>query len=418
MAPRRTGAMQDVELYRYLLGVQAPWKIEKVKLDVAKQRVDIWVIHEERLEWPCPECGTLGSLYDHAPERSWRHLDSCQFMTYLHARPPRVDCSKHGVRQVALPWAEDKSRFTLLFERLAIDVLRETDTLGATRILRISWDEAWRLMERAVQRGLLAKGSRICSHIGVDEKAVAKGHHYMTLVCDLKEGTVEYISEDRKQTSLDGYFTHFSERQRAKVEAIAMDIWDPYLASVKAFVPQAEDKIVFDRYHLMVHLCEAVNTVRKQEHRARKKEGDETLTGSKYLWLYSKENLPEKHQDRFDELKSLNLKTGRAWAIKESFRELWEYASRGWAERHFKKWYFWATHSRLKPVIQKARMVRRHIHNVLTYYAHPITNALAEGLNSKIQTIKQKACGFRNVEHFKTAIYFHCGGLNLYPATH
>jgi len=142
MAPRRTGAMQDVELYRYLLGVQAPWKIEKVKLDVAKQRVDIWVIHEERLEWPCPECGTLGSLYDHAPERSWRHLDSCQFMSFLHARPPRVDCSKHGVRQVALPWAEDKSRFTLLFERLAIDVLRETDTLGATRILRISWDEA------------------------------------------------------------------------------------------------------------------------------------------------------------------------------------------------------------------------------------------------------------------------------------
>ena len=109
----------------------------------------------------------------------------------------------------------------------------------------------------------------------------------------------------------------------------------------------------------------------------------------------------------------MNLRTGRAWAIKESFRELWEYASRGWAQRHFKKWYFWATHSRLKPIIEAARMVHKHIDNILTYYAHPITNAISEGLNSKIQTIQQNASGFRNREHLKTAIYLHCRGLTL-----
>src|SRR4030066_1743228 len=207
MASRRTGAMQDIELYRYLLGIKAPWTVKKVQFDLGNQRVDVWADHAEGLRWPCPECGILVSLYDHAAERAWRHLDSCQFMTFLHARPPRINCQEHGVRQVRLPWAEAKARFTLLFERLAIDVLRESDILGATRILRISWDEAWHILERAVERGLLAKETRVCSRIGVDEKSVGKGHQYVTVVCDLEESTVEYIADDRKQTSLESYFT-------------------------------------------------------------------------------------------------------------------------------------------------------------------------------------------------------------------
>jgi transposase len=171
--------MRDTELYRYLLGIEPPWTVERVKLDLVNQRVDIWANHEENLRWSCPECGALVTLYDHAPERSWRHLDSCQFKTFLHARPLRVNCTKHGIRQVRLPWADDKARFTLLFERLAIDVLQESDILGATRILRISWDEAWHILERAVERGLMAKEKRICPRIGVDEKSVGiRAHLY------------------------------------------------------------------------------------------------------------------------------------------------------------------------------------------------------------------------------------------------
>jgi transposase len=410
--------MQDTELYRYLLGIERPWTVERVKLDLVNQRVDVWATHEEDLRWPCPECGALVALYDHAPERSWRHLDSCQFMTFLHVRPPRVNCTGHGVRQVRLPWADAKARFTLLFERLAIDVLRESDILGVTRILRISWDEAWHILERAVERGLMAKEKRICARIGVDEKSVGKGHTYMTLVCDLEASTVEYIAEDRKQTSLDGYFQGLSQEQKEGIEAVAMDIWDPYIASVRTHLPQAEDKIVFDRYHLMTHMGKAVDEVRKKEHRVLKQVGNETLTGSKYLWLYAQENLPEKHEERFSVLKKMKLKTARAWAIKESLRDLWSYTRKGWASHHFKRWYFWATHSRLEPVIETGRMFHKYLHNVLTYFTHPITNAVTEGLNSKIQTIKKMAYGFRNREHFKTAIYFHCGGLQLYPVTH
>jgi len=410
--------MKDIELYRYLLGIEQPWTVERVTLDIEKQRVDVWVNHPEGIGWPCPECGAKGSLYDHAPERTWRHLDSCQFKTFLHARPPRINCREHGVRQARLSWAEESSRFTLLFERLAIDVLRECDILGATRILRISWDEAWHLMERAVKRGLLAKGQRGCPRIGVDEKSVGKGHKYLTLVCDLDTGTVEYLADDRQQGSLDGYYQGLSEEQRQGIEAVAMDIWDPYMASTKSYVPEAEDKMVFDRYHLMTHMGKAVDTVRKREHRALQQIGDETLSKSKYLWLYSEENLPEKHWERFEELKASHLKTARAWAMKESLRDLWNYTRKGWALAHFKRWYFWATHSRLEPVIKAARTFHRHLQNVLTYFTHRVTNAVCEGVNSKIQTIIKMAYGFRNRDHLKTAIYFHCGGLDLYPGTH
>jgi transposase len=410
--------MRDVELYRHLLGIERPWTVVSVELNVTGQRVDVWAGHAEGLRWPCPECGTELGLYDHAEERVWRHLDSCQFMTYLHARPPRVECPRHGVRQVRLPWAEVRARFTTLFERLAIEVLQATDIRGAAGILRISWDEAWHLLERAVERGRRAKPARVTPHIGIDEKAIAKGHQYLTLVSDLDRASVEFIAEDRKQLSLDSYFTALSDVQRAGIKAIAMDMWEPYLQSVRAHVPAAASKIVFDRYHLMTHIGKAVDTVRKREHRTLRAAGDETLTGSKYLWLYAEENLPAKHRPVFDGLVARPLKTARAWAIKESLRDLWSYTHRGWAVRHWKRWYFWATHSRLAPVIETARLIHRHLPNVLTYFAHPITNAVSEGLNSKIQTIKKMAYGFRNRDHFKTAIYFHCGGVDLYPATH
>jgi len=147
---------------------------------------------------------------------------------------------------------------------------------------------------------------------------------------------------------------------------------------------------VFDRFHIMKHMVEAVDSVRKAEHRRLQAAGDDTLKRSKYLWLFSAENLPERYKAWFARLKALELKTGRAWAIKESLRRLWTYRRKGWATRFWKEWYFWATHSRLRPVVKVARMLQSHLANVLTYCDHGITNATSEGLNSKIQTVKKR----------------------------
>jgi transposase len=381
--------MRDIALWTRLLALEKPWTIERLSLGDRERTLDIRLVHRRNAAFSCPECGRRAPLYDHAPARSWRHLDHGDCLTHLHAQVPRVDCPAHGIRRAHVSWALPGARFTTAFERHAIDVLLEADITGATRLLRISWDEAWHIMERAVERGLRLKERRVIAHLGVDEKAVAKRHRYVTLVCDLDRGTVEYIADDRKKTSLDAYYQSLSKEQLAGIEAVAMDMWGPFIASTAAHVPGGRSKIVFDRFHVMKHMSEAVDAVRKAEHRRLRGEGDETLKGTKYLWLYAKENLPESERGRFAALRALHLKTGRAWAIKESLRALWGYRRRGWALRHWKRWYFWATHSRLAPMVKVARMIRGHLDNVLTYFDHRITNATSEGLNSKIQTVKK-----------------------------
>ena len=411
--------MRDTELYQQLLGLAEPWTVTRVDLSVADARVDVWVDHSQRTRFACPEPGCERELFvrDHADERAWRHLDSCQFLTYLHARAPRVDCPEHGARQARLPWAEPMSRFTTLFERLAIDVLKACDVKSAAGLLRVSWDQAWHLMTRAVTRGQAVKAVTVPALMGVDEKAAGRGQDYITVVSNLATGTVEHIADERCQASLDSYFARFTPAQRERIRAVAMDMWEPYATSVRAHLSNPDSKIVFDRYHVMRYLTTAVDTVRKCEHRALAGAGDTRLTGSKYLWLYSAENLPDQHADRFAALRTTDLKTSRAWAIKESLRHFWVYHRRGWGEKHWRRWYFWATHSRLRPIIDAAKTLKRHEAGLLAYFNHKITNATAEGLNSRIQAIRVSARGYRNRENFKTAIYFHCGGLQLYPAT-
>lgn len=410
--------MKDTELYHHLLGLQEPWFVSDVQIDINGQRVDVWVEHPQGLLWPCPECGTEAALHDHGPERVWRHLDSCQFRTFLHARPPRVICPEHGVRQVRLAWAEPRSRFTLLFERFAIEVLGNTHIQAGRRILGISWDEAWHLMDRAVQRGLRLKPERIITQLGVDEKHAGAGQDYVTVVCDLKRGTVEEVTEGNNSGSLEAYFDQLTAEQRQGIEAVAMDMAGGYINAVSGRLPDGQKKIVFDRFHIMKLMNEAVDKVRRQEHKRLRQAGNPGLAGTKFLWLCGQERLPAWHQNWFASLRAAGVKTARAWAIKEMLRHLWQYKSLAWAERYWKRWYFWATHSRLKPVKKVAYTLKHFLYGVLSYCKHRITNAMTEGINSKIETLWKSACGFRNKERFRTVILFHLGGLELYPSTH
>jgi transposase len=381
--------MRDLDFMAQLLGLEDPWRVHKVALAPKDKHLDVSLEHRYGATFSCGECGQPRPIYDHLSSRRWRHLDHGEFLTWLHARVPRVSCPEHGVRQVQIPWALPGARFTLPFESHAIDTLLEADVLGASRLLNLSWDEAWHVMERAVARGLQAKKRRVRSLLGVDEKSFAKRHRYITLVCDLKRATVEYIGFDRKKTSLDAYYLSLTKKQLAGIKATAMDMWDPFIAATVDHVPQGRDKIVFDRYHIMAHMNKAVDQVRRGEHRRLRETGDNTLTGMKYLWLFAEENIPEKKAEDFEWLRSLHLSTGRAWAIKEALRYLWTYERKAEALRYWKDWYYWATHSRLKPVVTAAKTIQGHLQNVLTYFDHRITNATSEGLNSKIQAVKK-----------------------------
>src|ERR1041385_6298475 len=278
--------MQDFQLYQQILGLSEPWRVKAGKRERPGGEVRVEVECVEKV-WACPECGERMHLHEWE-RRRWRHLDSCQYKTIIEAEVPRVSCERHGTQTVAVPWAEKFGRFTRLFERLAIDLMRECSVLGACQILRINWDEADGIKQRAVQRGLERKAPGVPRRLCVDEKSAARGHDYLTIVANVEEEkpTVEHVAEGRTRESLDGYWRKFGREELERVEAVAMDMWEPYLNSTLEHVPGAEGKVIHDPFHLVKHMNEAVNAVRKQEQAQLAAAGDQTLRGSRQLWLY------------------------------------------------------------------------------------------------------------------------------------
>jgi len=406
--------MDDKELYRQILGVVAPWEIKQIELKMDHDRVDIY------LEWPhlhdgvCPECKKGCKIHDRRKERIWRHLDTCQLKTFIHCKMPRVKCPEHKTKTMKVPWAEDMSHFTRQFERIAIRFLEVSENRKKTAdILRLSWDELNLIMEKAVKRGLARRNDDPIKHVGIDEKSFLKGQSYVTIMTDTEGKRVLDIVQDRKSESVDKLWNTLTEKQKIGVEAVSMDFWKPFITGAAKHVPTAS--IVHDKFHIMKYMNEAVDKVRRKENNYLKGKQDKTLIGTKYLWLKAKRNFTKENKADFRKLNTEQLSVGRAWNRKELLRHIWEYVYEKPAREFFKKWYFSATHSRLKPVIDVAKMIKRHLENILTFIKHRITNAFAEGINSKIQHIKAAARGFRNFKNYRISILFYCGKLNLFP---
>src|ERR1017187_744450 len=329
------GVPKDFELYQQILGLVEPWRVESVTLKPQEREIEVRVGFADTL-WGCPQCQQRMQIHDYE-ERRWRHLDSCQFKTIIVSRVPSVRCPEHGSQTVAVPWAEKYTRFSRLFERLAIDVMLECSITGACSILGMSWDEAGGIKQRAVKRGLARKVPAVMARLCVDEKGMGRGQDYLTIVAQVTEQatTVEYVGEERNQASLDAFWEALTAEQLVGVEAVAMDMWEPYVRSTLAHLPGAANKIVHDPFHLVKYMNEAVNEVRKSEHRRLQAQGDDTLKSTRQLWLYGMENVPARHAQRFAEVKELNLQTSRAWAIKEVFRSFWLCPGAKPAERYF-----------------------------------------------------------------------------------
>lgn len=405
----------DVEdHYAMLLGINSPWEVTLVDLKLDQQRVDI-AIEYSASNGPCPECGATCPKHDDRQLRTWRHLDTMQFETQLHCRQPRVKCDLHGVKTVAAPWAGKGSRFTLMFEAFAIRVLQAARSVEeARKLLKLNWHQVEAIKTRAVNRGLKRRERVAIPYIGIDEKQFRKGHNYISSLVDLSAGRVLEVVEERTEKATKTLLNQaLNADQKKQVISVALDMWPAFANAVNELMPKSD--IVHDRFHISQHLNAAVDKVRRQENKELVSEGDRRLTGTKFQWLVNAENLHEKFHASFDELRESELKVSRAWGIKESFRYFWEYTYGGCAERYFNDWYSWAIRSQLEPIKEKARMIKTHLPNILTYFKHRISNAVAEGLNSKIQTVKSNARGYRSFEGFRNSILFYCGGLNMTP---
>ena len=406
--------MRDKDLYAQMLGIQNPWQVVDVELLSDAGEVKVYVETLPEVVLTCPTCGEACAGYDKR-QRQWRHLDTCQYKTILIADVPRIECKAHGVLTVSVPWADPGSGFTALFESLVIDWLKEASTQAVSRQLNLSWNAIDGMMQRAVKRGLSRRAVQSPKHLGIDETAFRKRHDYVTIISDTENGVVLHVGQDRRKAGLKEWYEGLNNSQKKRIESISMDMWPAFINATLESLPDAEHKIAFDKFHVAQYLGEAVDKVRRQEHKALMSEGSEALKGSKYAWLYNPENMTHEQTQRFKRLRDSTLKTARAWAIKEFAMSLWHYVNKTWARKGWERWLSWAVRSRLEPIKQVAKTIREHLWGIINAIVLKVSNGPAEGLNSRIKMLKVRSRGFRNKERFSNAIYFHFGGLDLYP---
>lgn len=404
--------MKDTALYEQLLGLKSPWSVRAVEVLMAEQRVVVEVALEEGVLWVDPADPSRRAHIHGWREREWRHLDTCQFETVIKARVPPLKYGDGTVKELAVPWAERYARVTRLMESFVVTLLEACPNIRRVcELCGLSWGTVNAILRCAVERGLLRRGEEDVPRLGLDEKSIERGHRYASVLTDIDRGRVLDVVPERTLEAATTLLETLSPAQRASVQAVAMDMWPAYMSAVQQRLPQAD--LVHDRFHVAKYLNEAVDAVRRAEHRALAAAGDSPLTGSKWAWLKTYADGRSAEAVEFRTLNQLNLKTSRAWRIKETFARFWTYHYTGAAKRFFDLWAANAMRSRLAPVKKVVKMLRRHETGLLNYSRHRISNACAEGFNSAIQLTKANARGFRNFDNYRARILFHCGKLDL-----
>lgn len=282
--------MDEVSLYERILQLKPPWCVEYVELNEKDGAVTVHVGIDDEAQLPCPVCSKSAPRYDKRTRR-WRHLDTCQYQTYVVADVPRINCEQHGCLTIEVSWAERNSRFTQMFEAMVIDWLLETSIAAIARHLQLSWNAIDGIMRRAVARGLCRRKRSSPRRIGVDEVSFKKRHDYVTVITS-ERGEVLAVEDDRKKSSLKAFYDRLTARQKHNLQTISMDMSPAYASVTLEEIPDAANKIAFDKFHVAMYLNDAVDEVRKKERVQifRSRQYDE-LKGQRFLWLRNSSSL-------------------------------------------------------------------------------------------------------------------------------
>ncbi|BDT69849.1 ISL3 family transposase ISIde1 [Comamonadaceae bacterium OS-1] len=405
--------MQE-ELFRQALGLTQPWDVERVALDVARSRIDLYVVWRASSA-PCPACGAAEQkIHDHRG-RSWRHLDFFQFEAYVHCELPRIACSAcQGTTQLGVPWAREGSRFTLMFEALALTLAREMPVSACARILRCSDNALWRQIDAHVDLAR-AKESYADTHvIGIDETSYAKGHSYITLVHDLSKGQLIYATPGKDASTVQRFTEDFKTHQ-GKLEAIkvvCMDMSKAFIAGAAKYLPAAA--VAFDGFHVVQLANKAVDAVRREEAR-----DEGWLKKTRWCWLKDQAQWTAKERDKMDWMPHSRLKTARAWRIKEALRDIYANSRSDAAQsaQSLKKWLHLAQRSQLHPIKELAKTIKQHWAGILTAFeAAHLHTGYVEAVNSLLQAAKAKARGYGSTRHFIAMAFLIAGKLSHLPA--
>jgi transposase len=365
----------------------------------------------------CGSCGHPAVYRDRREARFFRHVPLWNIPVWFKYEPRRVSCSRcGGVRTEKLPWVTGKQRFTLAYSCYLAKWAEMLPWYSVAKLFSCAWGTVATAVKSVVNYGMEHRDLSGITHIGIDEISRKKGQVYLTNVYDLRSKTLIWSGVERTKDALRSFFKYFGPERTSKLQGICCDMWKPYVEVIRECAPQAT--LVFDKFHIVRHLMEAVDQVRRDEIREKGKEHKDLMKDSRYIWLKNPWNLTSKQRTRLSSLERMNLKINRAYLLKERFRDLWSYKTKTWARKHLKQWFWWATHSRLEPLREFAWMVRRHEENILTWFHMPINNGVVEGLNNKAKVVSHKAYGFRTADHFICNLYHCMANLPAVPLMH
>ena len=395
------------ELFTRALGLESPWQVVKLDFSESDSRLNIYLDFPKGSRFQCPVCKRDEVTAYDTEEKTWRHLNFFQYHAYLTCRVPRINCPDCGVKTVDLPWSRPGSGFTLLFEALIMMMAQAMPVNSLSKLCDEHDTKIWRVIHHYVKKSRSHEVFDKVVRIGIDETSQQKGHKYVSLFVDLDSSRVIYVTEGKDSSVIPKFINDFRSHGGYPdfISDICCDMSPAFISGVDMNLPDA--KITFDRFHVMKIMGEAVDRVRRSEQVFCRE-----LDNSRYIWLKNPENLTKKQKVKFESLSDLNLKTARAYQIRLNLREFWNQPVET-AEAYLKRWYFWATHSRLRPVIEAAKTIKRHWHGIVNFSLSKINNGILEGINSVIQAVRNRARGYKNVNYFIDIIYMIAGKLKF-----
>jgi transposase len=381
-----------------------------------KETDECMLVHIDRLGKRLLRCGVCRrrcrEVHDIREQREWRDLSMRKLPLKLRYRPRRVKCPRCGVRVEDFPWAEPWARVTTALSNAVALLARELSWQGTAREYGLNWKSVATIVKRAVQYGLKHRVRPPVHCIGIDEVSRRKGQVYLTVVYDLERRVLLWVGDERTEEAVRPFFTKEMGKRRCQtLRVVCMDMWAPYANLVREHAVNAQ--LLFDRFHIVKHLNEAVDAARRDLWRQLTFRERTTFKGTRWLLLKNPWNLNSNQKDRLSTLVGWNTPLVRAWYLKESFQLFWSYKQPWRARQHLLKWMSSAMRSRLEPFKKFVKMLRSHLDGILAWTETRLSNGAVEGMNNKIKSISHRSFGFRTAENFIAAIYHCCARLPL-----
>jgi transposase len=397
----------QTDLFKLALGLQNPWQVSDIVFSKDEGRLDIYLTYAKGAKFSSACCGISAGVYD-SVDHTWRHLNFFQYQTYLHAKLPRIKCQCGHVKNATVPWARPDSGFTLLFEAFAMELAQAMPLATVGGILGEYDTRLMRIVNHYVKQARTKMDMSSVKAVGIDETSKAKGHDYVTVFIDILKAQVLYVTSGKDSSTIGRFVGDLVEHGGCplNIKQACTDLSPAFKKGISDHLPDTE--IIFDRFHVMKLVNEALDETRREEQK-----DNQLLLGSRYAWLHNPETNTAKQRQQLESLTKLNLKTARAYQIRLALKNIYEMHYLKNAERALRRWYFWATHSRIQPIIEVAKTIKRHWSGILAFFESRIANGLAEGINSVIQVVKRRARGYANTDNFITMIYLNCSKLNF-----